>query len=100
MFGEAGHGALEAVAVQVWHAGECEIVTLVIGLGGGVGLHGGDGGAGDADTDIWGPAGGQKGMVKKQRRRHWTTFLLRPIVYTTELRPPSVIFAVKVAHAR
>ena len=47
MLGEAGDGALEGVAVQVGHAGEGQMVALVVGGRGGVGRDGCDLAGGD-----------------------------------------------------
>ncbi len=56
--GEARHGALEGVAVDVGHTGDEDLDALVSGAGGDVGLDGGDEACVEGDADVVLPAGG------------------------------------------
>jgi hypothetical protein len=68
VFGQAGHAALEAMAVQVRHAGQRDRDPLHAGSWRGTGLERGDAAAGDFHANVIGPTTGEQCCVEVQRR--------------------------------
>ena len=65
-FGEAGHSALEGVAVQVGKAGQRDAGDTLALLWAAAGDKGSDGAVVDVERDVLGPAGGKQGGVEEE----------------------------------